>query len=136
MVRIIVFSFRHISVLPPINVQFKVNTLHFIKSFSGVSESVSEFYQDYSKDSRWTASSYAVKFELVDFVKVLYIFTGIFITVAMYLIYVLFTALPQKRRRKHKTNKKTIVPAAYPVFLDGHEQVNVTLFSLQSSKIR
>lgn len=115
---------RYISVLPPINVQYKVNMFNFKNSISHVSESVSEFYQNFSKDSRWTSRSYAVMFELDDFVKVMYLFTGIFITTAIYLVYLMFTALPRRERRRQevKDKVKAVVPVTSPIFLDGHEQ--------------
>ena len=111
---------RYISVLPPINVQYKIDALQFVNSMSPVSDSVSKFYKDFKESSPWTARSYTVKFELVDFVKVLYIFTGIFISVAIYMIYALLTTLPKRRRKKRQ---KAIVPKTSPVILDGHRQV-------------
>ena len=124
----LLFSFfflpsRYISVLPPISIQYEVNMLNVKNSVPHVNQNVSEFYEDFSKDSRWTSRSYAVKFELVDFVKVLYLFTGIFVIVS-YLVYSLFTALLRHRKRRRVKDKiKTVVPVTSPIFLDGHEQV-------------
>ena len=85
------------------------------------SESISKFYQDFSKDLRWTSRSYAV--ELAGFVKILYLITGIFIIVTVYLIYQLLSTRPRHRLKKTKPSRKSIVLLSSPIFLDGHQQV-------------
>jgi hypothetical protein len=99
--------FRYISVLPPINLQYKVKNL---QDLQGPAFHYSEkFYQEFSKDLRRTSQSYAV--ELAGFVKILYLITGIFIIVTVYLIYQLLSN-PKKRK-----------PIPNVIFLDGHQQV-------------
>lgn len=110
-----VFRFRYISVLPPINLQYRVEDLHIQDPSSHDSENISKFYQDIRKDLRLTSHSYAV--ELVGFVKILYLITAIFIIVLVYLIYQLLSTRP-----RHKV-KNSVMLLTSPKFLDGHQQV-------------
>lgn len=118
----LVVYFRYISVLPPINLQYKVDNLYNLDPVSHDNESISKYYQDFSKDLRRTSLNYAV--ELAGFVKILYLITGIFIIVTVYLIYQLLSARPRPPKfRKFKPNPKSIVLLTYPIFLDGHRKV-------------
>ncbi|CAB4021785.1 sterol regulatory element-binding cleavage-activating -like, partial [Paramuricea clavata] len=112
---------RYISVLPPINLQYKVDNLYNLDPVSHDNESISKYYQDFSKDLRRTSLNYAV--ELAGFVKILYLITGIFIIVTVYLIYQLLSTRPRPPNfRKFKPNPKSIVLLTYPIFLDGHRK--------------
>ncbi|XP_028415687.1 LOW QUALITY PROTEIN: sterol regulatory element-binding protein cleavage-activating protein-like [Dendronephthya gigantea] len=112
---------RYISVLPPINLQYKVENLHIRDPLSRDSENISKFYQDISKDLRWTSHSYAV--ELAGFVKILYLITAIFMIVLVYLIYQLLSTRPRYHKvKKFKPNAKSIMLLTSPIFLDGHQQ--------------
>lgn len=98
-----------------------MDNLHNVNPLSKDSESISKFYQDFSKDLRWTSRSYAL--ELAGFVKILYLITGIFIIVTVYLIYQLLSTRPKHRVKKTKPSPKSIVLLSSPIFLDGHQQV-------------
>lgn len=109
--------FRYITVLPPINLQHKVDILQHPDTFAHDTESISKFYQDFSKELRWASRSDAL--ELAVFVKIIYLITGMFIIVTVYLIYHLLS-----KRKKFKPNRLEFIQLlAPPIFLNGHEKV-------------